>query len=254
MSSNPKDIQDLFGDARVEGLDNNAAMILVDNLDAVALAGANGTSLDNLQSEDVTLVAAVLDASSSMAPVRQAVIDGFNTMLETFRGARQADSILVSAWGFDTTARLHYSYSPVNLLADLTSQDYAPSGGTALYDTLLYVMTGIVAYGQLLRNNGVRTRCIIVVFSDGEDNSSKATAQQVRTVSQSLLAQEIYTLAYAGFGSADLQRIANEIAFPAIITASSTPAEIRRIFQQVSTSVIRSSRTTAGTANSFFSI
>ena len=254
MSNNFKDVQDLFSDAQNDGFDSGASLILVDNLDSVALAGATGTDIDSLSTDDVTLVAAVLDASSSMSGVRSAVVTGFNTMLDSFRGSRQADSILVSAWSFDTAAKLYFSYTPMPSVANLTQADYVPSGGTSLYDTLLYVMTGMVAYGQTLRNNGVRTRGIIVVFSDGEDNSSKSTDQQVRTVSQSLLAQETYTLAYAGFGASDLQQVANAIGFPSVITAGSTASEIRRIFQQVSASVIRSSQSVVGAGNSFFVI
>lgn len=98
----------------------------------------------------------------------------------------------------------------------------------------------------------MRTRCVIVVFSDGDDNSSNASAQQVRTVSNGLLAQEIYSLAYVSFGGSDLRQIADAIGFPSIITASTTPSEIRRIFQQVSQSVLRASQMKVGAGNSFF--
>lgn len=250
---NLNDIQDLFADAQGEGLENQATTILVENLDSLALAGCNGADLDDINTDDVTLVAAVMDASGSMGGVRQAVIDGFNTMLASFNGSKQADSILVSAWSFSNNAQLHFSYTPAPLVKKLTWNDYDPEGGTALYDTLLYVMAGMVAYGQTLRNNGVRTRGIIVVFSDGVDNMSRAKAYQVNTVSNGLLAQELYTLAYAGFGLADPARLAAEVGFPSIIPAGSGPSEIRRIFQQVSASVIRASQATVG-AGSFFSI
>ncbi|HEX2913093.1 MAG TPA: vWA domain-containing protein [Chloroflexia bacterium] len=252
---NVKDVQDLFSDAGAEGLNQAATTILVDNLDAVALAGCSGADLDEINTDDVTLVAAVIDASGSMAGVKKDVVAGFNTMLDTFRGSKQADSILLSTWSFNDKPQLHYSYTPVPLVADLTAQDYHADGGTALYDTLLYVMAGMVAYGQSLRNSGVRTRCIVVVFSDGADNTSRSHSFQVRSVSAGLLSQEIYTLAYAGFGGGSLQAIANEVGFPSIITASSTPSEIRRIFNQVSASVIRASQTRIGTsASSFFTI
>ena len=251
---NLNDIQDLFADARGEGLGNQASVILVENLDSVALSGCNGADLDDINTDDVTLVAVVIDASASMSGARQAVIEGFNTMLETFNGSKQADSILVSAWSFNNSAQLHFSYTPAPLVKKLTRADYNPAGGTALYDTLLYVMAGMVAYGQSLRNNGVRTRGIIVVFSDGDDNVSRAKAYQVSTVSNGMMAQEIYTLAYAGFGVSDPARLAAEVGFPSVIPAGSGPSEIRRIFQQVSASVIRVSQSTVGAGSSFFTI
>lgn len=252
QNQNQKDIQDLFATASIEGLDNNASLIMIDNLDSVALAGCSGVDIEEINTDDVTLVGVVLDASGSMSSHEKEVIMGFNTMLEAFRSSKQADSILLSAWTFNDSADLKFSYTPVTMLKDLTTKDYNTDGGTALYDTLLYVMTGIVAYGQVLRNNGVRTRSIIVVFSDGDDNGSRSRAQQVHTISDSLIAQETYTLAYAGFGGSNLQQIAKAVGFPSVITASATPSEIRRIFKQVSNSVIRASQNNIGGANSFF--
>ena len=235
----------------VDNLNPNAALVLVDNLNAVALAGCGGLDVDAINTDDVTLVAVVLDASSSMSGLRQAVVDGYSTMLDAFQGAHTADSILVSAWSFDTDVRLHHSYIAAPTAPRLTTTDYTPDGGTALYSALMHVMTGMVAYGQMLRDSGLRTRGIVIVFSDGDDNSSAITAQQVRTVSAGLLAQEIYTLAYAGFGS-DLRHIADAVGFPDVITTASSASDLRRIFRQVSASVIRTSQNRVGVSNSFF--
>jgi uncharacterized protein YegL len=253
-NNNSQDIRDLFSSAvSSSDLDSNTAVIMIDNLDAVALAGCIGTDVDALNTDDVTLVGLVLDESGSMEHLNRDVIEAYNTVLETLRGSKQADSLLLSTWSFSDQVKLHFSYTPVTMVQPLTAQDYNPSGGTALNDAVLHVMTGLVAYGQLLRNSGLRTRGIIVVFSDGDDNSSKLPAQQVRTASAGLLAQETYTLAYAGFGAnqQQLQQIAQAIGFPAVITTTSTPSEIRRIFKQVSQSVISVSSNRVGT-NSFF--
>ncbi len=249
MSNN---ISNLIASAvRQNDLDPDASLVLIDNLDAVALAGSNGVGLDEISGDDVTLVAVVLDESSSMSGFRQEVIKGFNSMLQALQQSHHADSILLSTWTFNTQPNLAFSYTPVTKLGGLTSNDYHPSGSTALYDTLLKVMTGLVAYGQSLRDNGVRTRGVVIVFSDGEDNSSQATAQQIRQVSQALLAQEIYVLAYVGFGGIDLRTIAAEVGFPEVLTTAASASEIRRIFQQVSASIIRGNRAGAA-AGSFF--
>jgi uncharacterized protein YegL len=251
--SNKDDILDLFSSAvKEEGFDAGASLILVDNLDTIAMAGCAGTDVDQLNSDDVTLVAVVLDQSSSMHGSSPAVLAGYNTMLEALKDSRQADSILISTWKFSDNSELLFSYTPVTQLGKLTAHDYTPTGSTYLYSTVLDVMTGLVAYGQHLRINGVRTRCVVVVFSDGEDNMSRVTAHDVKTVSDALMAQEIYSLAYVGFGGSDLRRIADAIGFPSIITASTDASEIRRIFHQVSQSVIRASQMTVGTGNSFF--
>jgi hypothetical protein len=71
----------------------------------------------------------------------------------------------------------------------------------------------------------------------------------VQTVSKALLDQEIYTLAYVGFGGSDLKKIAKEVGFPSVLTSNASASEIRRIFQQVSASIIRGG---AVGANGFF--
>ncbi len=243
-----EDIKGLFDSAKDDGLDEEAVDTLVDNLDNVALQGCTGVDVDLIPTDDVTLVVPVLDASESMLDNEnyKAVIDGFNTMIEAFKGSKKAESILLSTWLFNTTPQLLFGFTPSLSVPELTEAEYHPFGATALYDALLFAMTGLVAYGQKLRDNGVRTKCIITAFSDGENNSSQAEAHEIKKVAQSLLAQEIYILAYAGFvgylGFSPEEQ-ARIVGFPSVIEANATQSEIRRIFGQVSASIIQTSQT-----------
>ena len=119
---------------------------------------------------------------------------------------------------------------------------YTPNGCTALHDAVLGAMTGLVTYGEELWRSGVPTRRILFVLSDGEDNVSKATAQDVAKLARALAAEEAYTLAYAGFGSGDLLAQARALGFDQAIAVGATQSELRRVFRQVSTSVIRVSQ------------
>jgi hypothetical protein len=258
MSSKSKvEVEDLFKKAvQIDGLSQDAAGILVDNLDATTMLGCQGVAIDEIATDDVTLVSMVIDMSGSMASVEQAVIEGFNTMMKAMRDSKQEESILVEAWVFNYEPRLLFGWTPVNKVPFLTSMEYEPKGGTALYDAQLNALTGIVGYGQELRNNGIRTKCIVVVLSDGADNQSKSSAGKVKAVADELIKQEIYILAFAGFESGeavDFREIAKITGFPSIITVDSTPSEVRRIFGQVSKSAIRISQTSINPdPNSFF--
>jgi Mg-chelatase subunit ChlD len=234
------------------GLPPNAAEVLVQNLDETVLLGTVGTDPNDLAATEATLVCVALDMSGSMSPYRRHVIDAYNSMIDALRGSREAESILLSTWTFEDAPRLLSGYTSVTKASSLTQKEYIPSGATALYDTLLACMTGLVSYGQALLDHGVPTKRVLFVLSDGGDNSSRASSLDVRTAATALRAEEVYTLAYAGFGSSNLSHLAAEVGFPSVITAKASPSEVRRIFRQASAGVIRVSQGVAPSAGGFF--
>ena len=239
--------------------------LVLESLDDLAVTGCQGVNIDDIDSEDVTLVSVVIDASGSMSQFQQSVIDAYNnSFLKPLSGAKNASSILVSAWVFSNiygqdNVRLVHGYTPVPECPRLTKKIYDPNGATPLNDAVYNAQTGIISYGQTLRDSGTRTKCIVVVFSDGEENCSSISASKVRTISDDLIKQEIYVLSYIFFGDEkDGDRIAKQIGFPSQhrITASLGESEIRRIFGAVSASVISASQTKISasslSANAFF--
>ena len=238
--------------AVADGLATAAADLMVANLDDTVLMGCVGASVADLDASDATLVCVVLDMSGSMDPYRRAVVLAYEAMLRALSASKGAASILLSTWAFADTPKLLRGYEPVSWHRPLDDADYRPEGMTALYDTLLACMTGLVAYGQQLLDHGVPNRRVLFVLSDGADNVSRSSSLDVRTAARALCAQEAYTLAYAGFGSQDLAKLAAEVGFPAVVTTGASESELRRIFRQVSASVIRVSQSAAGGAGAFF--
>lgn len=224
------------------GLSRSAVDVMVQNLDDTVLLGCVGLDADSLESADATLVSCVLDMSGSMQPHAAAVIDAYNAMLAALAGAKAAGSILLSTWAFENTPVLLSSYEPVAQKPKLTNAVYAPGGGTALHDAALHAMTGLVAYGQELWDQGIPTRRVLFLLSDGDDNASKAKARDVKTLADSLLAREETTLAYAGFGTTDPAAQAAAIGFRDVVATGATDRELRKIFRQVSQSVLRVSQ------------
>ena len=117
-------------------------------------------------------------------------------------------------------------------------------------------MTGIRAYVKNLNDNGIRTKCIVVVFSDGEDNDSHNNkASDVKTLSKDFLKSEMFYLVYIGYkhdDSDNLDAIAAEVGFPNVLTTKATVSEIRKTMNLVSKSIIRTSQSRIGPGNSFF--
>lgn len=261
--SSKDNVIDLFDEAVEDGLDANASQVMVANLDTVALAGCAGTEIDLIPTDEVTLVVFVHDGSGSMSSERQAVIDGYNLMIDAFRNSKAADSILVSDWIFDDSRALVHGFVPVDQVPDF-SKAYQIGGMTALYDTVFAALTGLVAYGQQLRSNGVRTKNVVVVFSDGGDNHSSIDrdGSKTRQVAKALLDQETFILAYVGFdyngllSAADAMALANAIGFDTVPDfgqgdTKTKESAVRAAFNFVSASVIRASQNKVGTSGFF---
>jgi len=71
------------------------------DLDDIALAGCQGVDIDDIDSEEVTLVAVVIDGSGSMEEHQQDVLTSYREQfLEPLKKAKNAESILVSVWVF----------------------------------------------------------------------------------------------------------------------------------------------------------
>lgn len=224
---------------------------ILEQLDNIAIAGAMGVDPDDIDSEEITLISVAIDASGSMSGERDTVIDAYNNhFLKALRGAKNAESIHIALWVFsdldnnpDNYCRLVHGYVPATQALELNDTIYSPDGMTPLNMAVHRCMSGIVAYGQQLRDEGTNTKCAIVVFSDGYENSSGRNFSDARIsrMSEDLLRQEIYILSYCYFGpETEAQAMAERIGFPErhSIAVDKTDHDIRDVFGQASSSLV----------------
>lgn len=250
-------LDNLFESAQADGLTNNTMDLVISNLNGPTMATAVGTPLNQIASNDVTLAMNIIDMSGSMAPHAADLISAYNgDYLAAMRGSSAADDILMSTILFNQDVALLHGYMPLKDIAPLTRSSYVPSGSTALYDAVAGGLTNMVLYAQQLRQSGIMVRCIVIVYSDGDDNASKQRAAQIRRAANELLKHEIYTLAYVGFRNgginpAELRQLADEIGFPDVLAAGLGHQELRRIFNLVSQSTISMSQQGAMPAGMF---
>jgi hypothetical protein len=200
-----------------------------------------------------------------MSPHAADLMTAYNdAYLDAMASAVMADEILVSTIVFDDRVELLHGYVNLDDAPRLTPSHYTPRGTTALYDAVGGALTNMVLYTQQLRQSGIAVRCLVMVYSDGEDNASTQTAAAVKRTVQDLLRQEIYTMAYVGFlqpgqrplgfktGNGDpIQKLAAAIGFPHAFSAGLSPAELRRVFYMASTSTVRVSQGGAAGAGVF---
>ncbi len=257
-------LDDLFESAQADGLTADTLDLLVSNLNGPTMLTAVGTPLDQLASNEVTLAMNIIDMSGSMAPHAQDLIHAYNDeYLTAMNSSPAADDILVSTVLFSDQVQLLHGYVPLQDAPTLTQKSYDPDGSTALYDAVAGGLTNMVLYAQQLRQSGVSVKGVVMVYSDGEDNASKQRATQVRRAAKELLKQEIYSLAYVGFGvkpqvgfktgqgKSAVQHLADDIGFPTALAAALSPADLRRIFRMASLSTVRVSQSGNGAQGLF---
>lgn len=262
--SNLTNLDDLFQSAQEDGLTDDALDLVIANLNGPAVATAVHTPLDQLTSNDVTLAMNILDMSGSMYSYANDLIRAYNQeYLAAMRHSPAADDLLVSTILFNDVVKTLHGYVPLNDAQTLDAKIYQPDNATALYDAVAAGMTNMVLYAQQLRQSGVSVRGVVMVYTDGEDNSSKQRAQDVRRAAKDLLGQELYTLALVGFGlqkplgfpgsngRSPAQQLANEIGFPIGLDAGLNVLDLQRIFRLASMTAVQVSQTGAASVFTF---
>jgi Mg-chelatase subunit ChlD len=123
-------------------------------------------------SKPTTHVLMVVDASGSMAPLANNVRGGFNAYIADLR--KDADRrYRVTAALFNTELEPLCTAARLKDVPVLDDMTYRPGGGTALHDAVAFTVSGFDAYAPEL---GEDDRAIVVVQTDGEENSSKEFA------------------------------------------------------------------------------
>jgi uncharacterized protein YegL len=238
-------------------VDETANALMINSLNGTNLVGCLGTSIDDIETDDVTIVKVLLDSSYSMHDHEAIVRDAYDKFINSLKGSKQSGSILVSTVSFAGTATILHGFKKVDEIDSIGNQYIAKGYSTALYDALMDALTGAHAYATDLKQNGVRVKIIVVVFSDGYDNDSKHnSAKDVKTVVDAAIKKEGFYPVYVGYKQSsgdDLNAIAKQVGFPNVMVTNATESEIRRTIDLVSKSIIRTSQTTiGGTNNSFF--
>lgn len=247
------DVKTLFADAESGGeISVAASQVMVGNLNATNVMGCMGADADDLETDDVTLVSFVLDASISMEEHEDVVRESYDELVQALNGSKQAGSMLVSTRNFATQEQILHGFKQVEEIDKIGGQYVANGSSTALYDALISAMMGIRSYAKQLNDSGIRTKCVVIVCSDGDDNDSKNSATTVRTLSEDFLKSEMFYLVYVGFGP-NLDHIADAVGFPNKLTTTKDASGIRKTMGLVSKSIIRASQTQITSNNTFFS-
>ena len=89
--NNADDLKNLFNNAARDGdIGTAASKIIINSLGGTNITGCLGTDVDDLETDDVTVVSLILDASYSMKSFEKAVRDGYNNLIEALTNSKQS--------------------------------------------------------------------------------------------------------------------------------------------------------------------
>ena len=186
--------------------------------------------------KNLTELVVILDASGSMASLKDDVIGGFNQLIEDQKKVEGDCFVTVVQFSSFGKQRTLLYCQPVQEIEPLTAASYQIGGWTALYDTMGDVIDGV---GTRLANKPESERpgkVIVAVITDGQENHSReyTSAQVCQKVTQQ---QDMYNWEFI-FTGANQDAIfeANKLGIKSGMTATykGTSRGVRKTFGGIS--------------------
>jgi hypothetical protein len=258
-------VDDLFSDAQSEGVLSPGSASLLTGLSARIAMSMQPLAVAPTVSEQ-TLLIALLDntpsmqhrgrdaASGKLSPKTnaEAVIDGHNLMLESLAGAKAVNSIeylplLINpdpSYIQRICGRDEFTWKAMRAADQLVEQGFIYGYSTPLYERALTALGSAVARTKFWEDTySVQTRSVTVIMSDGENNSGRYKADDVKALVGDMQAAERHRIFYWGLQgsdtSIDFHEIGRSMGIPddAITVIPSDPKAIRALFQLFSQSM-----------------
>lgn len=169
----------------------------------------------------------ILDESGSMMSIYDAAIKGLNSTLSTIRQAQETypnQEHLVTLLTFNTGVSDYiFKLTPAKFITDIKAEQYRPSGGTPLYDSIGRAVSDLK---PSVKENDV---VLVTVITDGYENASvEFNARQISELIKSLKDKD-WVFTYIG-ANQDVERVAKSLSINNHLNWDSTPAGTSAMF------------------------
>jgi SepF-like predicted cell division protein (DUF552 family) len=104
---------------------------------------------------------------------------GFNSFLREHRDGQ--GTATVSLYDFNTTVNQVYEGYPVIEAPELDSENYTPSGRTALFDAITLAVDETAEYVNAAESAEQPDNVVVVVLTDGKENASETSQDTVKS-------------------------------------------------------------------------
>lgn len=234
------DVNALLLSAQDDGMSGQAIQILSSDDISGQMHAAMGIDPDDMMMSELVLVSILVDNTISIAPFVDSIRDGHNLIIESLASTKQKDGIMIFC--VDMDGHTIYPYRMAENAEKLTTVNYAPTrGNTPLFDATLKMLAAIAAKTQQALDNGISTRSISLIMTDGGDNSSRHSAHDVATVVADMLPND-HIVAAMGIGSyaSSFNQVFADMGIPPewVLPPGSTQSDIRKAFALFSQSAV----------------
>ena len=121
--------------------------------------------------EDLTELVFILDKSGSMQGLEADTVGGYNSMLE--KQKKEPGSANVTTVLFSSDISLLHDRVPIEEVKALTDREYRVGGMTALLDAIGDTVNRMAAVQKALTEDQKAGKVIVVIITDGYENSSR---------------------------------------------------------------------------------
>lgn len=138
--------------------------------------------IERLGATEYTLVTLAIDMSGSVSSFQSELTSSIKEVISACKKSPRAENLLLRLVTFNQNV---YEEHGFQLIKDIKDTDYdqviRPNGMTALYDASINSIDSIKEYGKKLVDQDFDVNGIMIVVSDGMDNSSKFKSSDVKT-------------------------------------------------------------------------
>jgi len=154
----------------------------------------SGTKIEDLGASEYTLVTIAVDVSGSVETFKDSLTKCLKSVVDSCKYSPRAENLMIRLVLFNNTVEEIHGFK---LLQNINLSDYdviiKPGGMTALYDASANSIASLVDYAKNLNSNNYDVNGLIVIITDGYDNSSTSTKNTVKNALLSVKQNEIFT-------------------------------------------------------------
>lgn len=187
--------------------------------------------------KDLTDIICIVDKSGSMGIVKNDAIGGFNNFLSEQKALPGKATMTLTL--FDTVVNTLSVRKPLEDVAGLTVETYRPDGMTALLDATGKTLNEAVKAIDALPDDEKPEKVIVVIITDGEENSSREYSRgAVAALTKELQDQRKWEFLYLG-ANQDAFLEAGKIGIPqsSAVSFNATGQGVRMAYADVSHTV-----------------
>jgi len=209
-------------------------------------------SVEKLEASEYTIVQAVIDKSGSVFSYKDDLEKMIGTVVDACKKNQRADNLLMRTTAFSSIGFSGVSLEELHGFSTLDVIDpnkyvgtINPDGGTPLFQATAEAVGALIDFGQKLYKKRFLCNAILFIITDGEDNASNVTPEDVKKMIDKMKTEKIiesFRVILVGVNDIDckpaLEDFKNRAVLDEYISMGNvTPGKLAKLAQFVSQSV-----------------